>query len=81
VAAALGVASAMKKHDIQGKVILLGTPAEEGGQGKLKLIDLGGYKEMDACLMAHPSPGEPKHAGTGPSLAVQALTVEFFGHT
>lgn len=35
-------------------VRLLGTPAEEGGGGKLKLIDAGAYKDVDACLMVHP---------------------------
>lgn len=35
-------------------VRLLGTPAEEGGGGKLKLIDAGAYKNVDACLMVHP---------------------------
>lgn len=25
--------------------------AEEGGGGKLSLLDAGAYKEMDACLM------------------------------
>lgn len=39
----------------QGYTIrLLGTPAEEGGGGKLKLLDAGAYKDVDACLMVHP---------------------------
>lgn len=50
VAAALSVAEALVKHDIAGRVILHGTPAEEGGGGKLSLINAGAYKEMDACL-------------------------------
>ena len=37
-------------------VRLLGTPAEEGGGGKLYLIDAGAYKDVDACLMVHPFP-------------------------
>jgi len=36
---------------------------------------------MDACLMAHPGPGNSRTAGTGPSLAVQSLVAEFHGHT
>ncbi|KAG9050416.1 hypothetical protein FS837_005489 [Tulasnella sp. UAMH 9824] len=81
VGCAIAVARAIKKHDITAKVVLLGTPAEEGGQGKVKLINAGGYKEMDACLMAHPSAGPPRSAGTGSSLAVQVLTIQYFGHT
>ncbi|CEJ61629.1 hypothetical protein PMG11_10157 [Penicillium brasilianum] len=37
-------------------VRLLGTPAEEGGGGKLLLIDAGAYKDVDACFMVHPFP-------------------------
>jgi metal-dependent amidase/aminoacylase/carboxypeptidase family protein len=50
IAAALSVAEALVKHDIGGRVILLGTPAEEGGGGKLVLLKAGAYKQMDACL-------------------------------
>jgi amidohydrolase len=35
----------------------LGTPAEEGGGGKIKLIDAGAYSGVDACLMTHPMAG------------------------
>ena len=44
----------MKTHRIAGRVRALGTPAEEGGGGKIKLIDAGAYKDVDACLMTHP---------------------------
>lgn len=50
-AAAIGVASALRQHKIPGKVVLLGTPAEEGGGGKVKLLDAGAYEGMTACLM------------------------------
>jgi metal-dependent amidase/aminoacylase/carboxypeptidase family protein len=42
LAALLGLRAAMKKHDIDGTVVLLGTPAEEGGAGKVELLKLGG---------------------------------------
>jgi metal-dependent amidase/aminoacylase/carboxypeptidase family protein len=32
-------------------VVLLGTPAEEGGGGKTELLALGAYDGMEACLM------------------------------
>lgn len=38
------------KEKINGTVILLGTPAEEGGGGKIKLLEKGAYDGMDACL-------------------------------
>ncbi|KAH8755144.1 hypothetical protein F5882DRAFT_432236 [Hyaloscypha sp. PMI_1271] len=40
-----------------GRVRLLGTPAEEGGGGKLKLIVAGVYKDAAASLMVYPGPG------------------------
>lgn len=32
----------------------MGTPAEEVGGGKVKLVNAGAYQNVDACLMAHP---------------------------
>ncbi|TPX10406.1 uncharacterized protein E0L32_008625 [Thyridium curvatum] len=55
-AAFLGVCAALKKTGIPGRVRLLGTPAEEGGGGKLKLIAGGAFKNVSACLMVHPGP-------------------------
>lgn len=57
IAAFLGTAAALKKYSIPGRVRLLGTPAEEGGGGKIKLIDAGAYEGVDACLMVHPMSG------------------------
>lgn len=37
-----------------GEVVLLGTPAEEGGGGKIKLIDAGAFDGLDAAIMFHP---------------------------
>lgn len=56
-AAFLGLAAALKKSGKPGRVRLLGTPAEEGGGGKLKLLAAGAFKDVDACLMVHPGPG------------------------
>ena len=58
LAAFLGVAAALKAKPGQpGRVRLLGTPAEEGGGGKLKLIAAGAYAGAAAALMVHPGPG------------------------
>lgn len=56
-AAFLGVAAALKASNLPGRVRLLGTPAEEGGGGKLKLISSGAYAGAAASLMVHPGPG------------------------
>lgn len=39
---------------VGGTVELLGTPAEEGGGGKIKLIDAGIFTGVDAAIMYHP---------------------------
>ncbi|KAF2845742.1 hypothetical protein T440DRAFT_459649 [Plenodomus tracheiphilus IPT5] len=55
IATFVATASAMKKHNIEGRLRLLGTPAEEGGGGKAKLIDAGAIPlETAAAIMAHP---------------------------
>ncbi|KXX77631.1 p-aminobenzoyl-glutamate hydrolase subunit B [Madurella mycetomatis] len=53
----LGVAAALKASGLPGRVRLLGTPAEEGGGGKLQLIQAGAYRDAAASLMVHPGPG------------------------
>ncbi len=37
-----------------GRVIVLGTPAEEGGGGKQAMLDAGVFEGVDAVLMIHP---------------------------
>ncbi|EGX88949.1 peptidase dimerization domain protein [Cordyceps militaris CM01] len=56
LAAFLGVAAALRQTATPGRVRLLGTPAEEGGGGKIHLINNGAYREAAACLMTHPGP-------------------------
>ncbi|CAH1800018.1 unnamed protein product [Owenia fusiformis] len=57
IAAGIGIKAAMEasgKHI--GKLTVLGTPAEEGGGGKLDLLDEGVFKDVDIALMCHPAP-------------------------
>ncbi|OAX43727.1 hypothetical protein K503DRAFT_765585 [Rhizopogon vinicolor AM-OR11-026] len=76
VAVALAAKAAMENLNIDGKVILLGTPAEEGGLGKVLLYENGVYDEMDVCLMCHPGPG-PRHSiDLNSSLAISHITVD-----
>lgn len=37
-------------------VEVIGTPAEEGGGGKIELLERGAFTELDFALMAHPAP-------------------------
>ncbi|KAH6884570.1 hypothetical protein B0T10DRAFT_579291 [Thelonectria olida] len=55
IAAFFATTDAIRDKNIKGRVRLLGTPAEEGGGGKVRLIQAGAYEGVDACLMAHPT--------------------------
>lgn len=83
IGAFIALAEALKRYKIQGRVRLLGTPAEEGGGGKLKLIEAGAYSDVDACMMIHPGPEDGCAGYTGdaymPTLANNKFTVRFTG--
>ncbi|GAA1320470.1 M20 family metallopeptidase [Brachybacterium tyrofermentans] len=73
--------SALAKADpsaVPGRVVFLGTPAEEGHTGKEYMAREGAFEGLDAAVMAHPY---------GYDLADQTwlgrrtLTVEYHGHT
>ncbi|KAF7969657.1 hypothetical protein HWV62_26698 [Athelia sp. TMB] len=81
VAVACAIKDAMEKFDLSGKIHLLGTPAEEGGAGKHKLLDAGAYSGMDVCLMCHPAPGPIGSVSLSSSLANKAVFVEYSGHS
>jgi amidohydrolase len=50
-----GLAAATLADELGGRVVVMGTPAEEGGGGKLRLIDAGAFAGVDAALMVHPA--------------------------
>ena len=50
-----GLAAAALAEELGGRVAVVGSPAEEGGGGKLHLIDAGAFKGVDAALMVHPA--------------------------
>lgn len=53
LAAFVGAAIALKESKQPGRIRILGTPAEEGGGGKIQLIRAGAFKGTDAALMSH----------------------------
>ncbi|OJJ73492.1 hypothetical protein ASPBRDRAFT_41176 [Aspergillus brasiliensis CBS 101740] len=85
IASFLGVVAVMKQTKVPGKVRLLGTPAEEGGGGKIKLIEAGALKNTTASLMSHPTPQFPHmpadSAGVafGSCLAATGILAHFTG--
>jgi amidohydrolase len=57
-------------------VHVLGTPAEEGGGGKILLLDAGVFDGLCAALMVHPAPAELVQM---PCLAIAHFDVRFVG--
>ncbi|RPD50879.1 amidohydrolase [Paracnuella aquatica] len=55
VAAAIEVKKLIESGKLKGTVKLYGTPAEEGGSGKVYLVREGLFKDVDAVLHWHPS--------------------------
>lgn len=55
-AGALGAALGLHavRDRLPGEVVFLGTPAEEGGGGKIRLIEAGLFEGLDAAMMFHP---------------------------
>ncbi|MEK7279043.1 MAG: M20 family metallopeptidase [Nitrospirota bacterium] len=74
VGAAMALASILGPGACRLKVI--GTPAEERGGGKIRLIDAGIFDGLDAAMMVHPA---NKTETIKRSLALIDLEIEFFG--
>lgn len=75
-AAGAGVALAGLANELGIRVTVLGTPAEEGGGGKVDLIEAGAFDDAAAAMMVHPGPDNE----LDPSFqARDSYTVEFFG--
>jgi amidohydrolase len=53
-----GVALASLADDLGITVKVLGTPAEEGGGGKILMLERGGFAGIHAAMMVHPAPME-----------------------
>jgi amidohydrolase len=77
-AAGVGAAAGLFQTIAQtkGSVVVLGTPAEEGGGGKILMARRGAFADVDAAMMVHPA-GADLVAMT--VLAVSELEVEYRG--
>jgi amidohydrolase len=77
-AGALGAVLALGsiKSELPGTLVFFGTPAEEGGGGKVTMVEAGLFDDVDAAMMFHPS-GHTM-IGRG-SLAVTEVRIEFHG--
>ena len=71
-----GLAIAAAAPELPGRIQVIGTPAEEGGGGKVILARAGVFDGVDAAMMFHPS---RYTVGWRGSLAMVRVAVEFFG--
>jgi amidohydrolase len=78
---ATGLALEAALGEGNGTVVVLGTPAEERGGGKIDLIDAGAFADVDAAMMLHPSGGigAGKVRTRGRPNAIQSVFVTYQG--
>ena len=72
--AAIGIGEVLK--ELCGRVLVIGTPAEEGGGGKVILCDHGVFQDVDFAMMIHPAKRNMVQRG---GLAVKQVKIEYFG--
>ena len=77
MAAAIHVKNWLKKTGTAGTIRLYGTPAEEGGGGKVYMVRAGLFDDADAVLSWHP--GDENNADAGSSLAAISIRFRFKG--
>ncbi|KAL1303411.1 hypothetical protein AAFC00_006802 [Neodothiora populina] len=79
LSAALATQAMMEKEKLGGKVVVFGTPAEEGGGGKTKLLKAGAYayEKVDINLISHP--GITQDGALMRTAAYTSFFVEYFG--
>jgi amidohydrolase len=71
-----GVALAGLADELGIRVTVLGTPAEEGGGGKIDLVEAGAFEDAAASMLIHPS---PRNLVDPRLLAAQGMDVVYRG--
>ena len=83
--AAMGAALGLKANaqDLPGRVMVIGTPAEEGGGGKIRLLQAGVFDGVDATLSSHPFSNRtiiPATAARGESWSLAMVGYRYVYH-
>ena len=76
-AAAIGAAEWLKRSGNPGTIRLYGTPAEDGGSGKVYMVRAGLFDDVDVVLAWHA--GDRNSASPGSNLAVKSAKFRFSG--
>lgn len=71
-----GLAAAALAEEAGGRIVVLGTPAEEGGGGKILMARQGAFDGIDAAMMVHPAGDDLARMDV---IAVQELTATYTG--
>ena len=75
--AAVSLKQYMEAHHLAGTLRYYGTPAEEGGSGKVYLVRDGAFKDVDVVLHWHPA--DSNAVANGGQLAVVSAKFTFHG--
>ena len=76
VGAGAALSLAFSRLPFAGRIQVIGTPAEEGGAGKVKLMEAGVFTGVEASMMIHPRCSTRIWR---PTLGIIKVTAEFFG--
>jgi amidohydrolase len=71
-----GLALAALAPEVGGRVRIMGTPAEEGGGGKIRMAREGAFDGLTAAIMIHPADADLVRMNC---IAVQELYVDYAG--
>lgn len=78
-AGAFAAAEWLRRTGSPGTIRLYGTPAEEGGSGKVYMVRAGLFEDVDAVLAWHA--GDENDASPGSNLAVKSAKFRFSGQS
>ena len=73
-----GLAAAAVADACGGRVSIVGTPAEEGGGGKVFQIRAGAFADVDAAMMVHPAGADLRSMD---AIAIHRCAVRFRGES
>ena len=75
--AAAALKEYMERNHVAGTLRYYGTPAEEGGDGKIYMIRAGLFRDVDVILHWHP--GDENYVFNGGMLAINSARFQFHG--
>ena len=83
--AAMGAGLGLQANaqQLPGQIVVIGTPAEEGGGGKIRLLEAGVFDGVDATLSSHPFSNRtiiPTSAPVGESWSLAMVGYRYMYH-